>query len=294
MGPGAASYVVASTIGTQLLKYLPPGSKFDYNITSGSVATAKTVADKGGFGCSYDSAAIWAQKGLVFFENKPQPIKGIATGFGPGLHFAIALAESGIKSFEDIVARKSSVRIFMMEKGTVSEIVFRKILEAYGLTPEDIVAAGGKVVYGGYPEMRTYMMDKLVDVALVSVQPGHPTVSEIASYRYLNFFVPSRAIVDAVSKKVYVDTWTMPAGSFPGMEQSLYGLTLDSCVFARADVDEKLVYLMTKAIVEQYREIQQAADFMKFLTPERAVQLARVMELHPGAERYYREVGLLK
>ena len=62
----------------------------------------------------------------------------------------------------------------------------------------------------------------------------------------------------------------------------------------RADLDEKAVYQVTKAFWDNVDSISSDAPWAKALSIEFAVQSLADMPLHPGAERYYREVGALK
>jgi hypothetical protein len=62
----------------------------------------------------------------------------------------------------------------------------------------------------------------------------------------------------------------------------------------RADLDEDTVYRVTKAFWENVGGISSDAPWAKALSIEYAVQSIAGMPLHPGAERYYREVGALK
>jgi hypothetical protein len=62
---------------------------------------------------------------------------------------------------------------------------------------------------------------------------------------------------------------------------------------ARMDLDEEVVYQVTKAIWEHVDELHEAAAWMKdVISLDKALELIP-MRLHPGAERYYREIGMV-
>ncbi len=62
----------------------------------------------------------------------------------------------------------------------------------------------------------------------------------------------------------------------------------------RADLDEETVYQMTKAFWDNIDQVTSDASWAKALNPEFAASKRGLMELHPGAARYYREAGVLE
>ena len=61
----------------------------------------------------------------------------------------------------------------------------------------------------------------------------------------------------------------------------------------RADMNEDQVYAITKAFWENVDSIASEAPWAKALDAAYAAKQRGAIKLHPGAERYYREVGLL-
>ncbi len=64
-------------------------------------------------------------------------------------------------------------------------------------------------------------------------------------------------------------------------------------IAVRTDMDEELVYKMTKAFWENLDSVTSDAPWAKVLTPEYAARAQGTIKLHPGAERYYKEIGAL-
>ncbi|MES0808441.1 TAXI family TRAP transporter solute-binding subunit [Roseibium sp. SCPC15] len=64
-------------------------------------------------------------------------------------------------------------------------------------------------------------------------------------------------------------------------------------IAVRTDMDEELVYQMTKAFWENVGSITSDAPWAKVLTPEYGAKAEGTIKLHPGAERYYKEIGAL-
>ena len=64
-------------------------------------------------------------------------------------------------------------------------------------------------------------------------------------------------------------------------------------ILVREGVPEEVVYQITRAILEHVDEFRSAHPTVQNFQPEMAV-LGPIVPYHPGAERYFKEVGLLK
>ncbi len=84
---------------------------------------------------------------------------------------------------------------------------------------------------------------------------------------------------------------TIPAETYPGQTEALDTIAQPNFLAVRADVDDEVVYAITKAIFENLPFLQRLHEPFQFLTPERAVDGLPV-PLHPGAFRYFQEIRL--
>ena len=74
----------------------------------------------------------------------------------------------------------------------------------------------------------------------------------------------------------------LPRGMYPGQDTPLHTVGVDLLLVCRADMDNELVYELTRALFEEVPQ-----RIRRQLDPQRAP--ATVIPLHPGAARYYRE-----
>jgi len=84
---------------------------------------------------------------------------------------------------------------------------------------------------------------------------------------------------------------TLPANTYPGQTKPIETIAQPNFLAVRADVDEEVVYAITKAIFENLPFLKRLHEPFRFLTPETAVANLPV-PLHPGALRYYEEIRL--
>ena len=88
----------------------------------------------------------------------------------------------------------------------------------------------------------------------------------------------------------------VPAGIYAGQKNDGAVMSFDTAVGigVRADLDEETVYQMTRAFWENLDQVTSEAPWAKALDVSYASRKQGLMELHPGAARYYREVGVLQ
>ncbi len=84
---------------------------------------------------------------------------------------------------------------------------------------------------------------------------------------------------------------TLPANTYAGQTEPIDTIAQPNFLAVRSDVDDDVVYAITKAVFENLGFLRRLHGPYQFLTPETAVTGLPV-PLHPGALRYYEEVGL--
>lgn len=87
--------------------------------------------------------------------------------------------------------------------------------------------------------------------------------------------------------------YTIPAGTYPGQGESVLTTAVKMVMFTRSDMDEALVYELTKTFWEHIEELGDTQKPLRHLTPKEAVNDIANLPLHPGAAKYYKEIGVL-
>ena len=85
--------------------------------------------------------------------------------------------------------------------------------------------------------------------------------------------------------------YTVPAGTYPGLDEDTQTIAQPNFLAVRADLDEEAVYLITKTIYENLGFLQGIHPVTNAMSLDRALA-GLPMPLHPGALRYYEEAGL--
>jgi len=87
--------------------------------------------------------------------------------------------------------------------------------------------------------------------------------------------------------------YTIPAGTYPNQDEDIQTSAVKMVMFCRGDLDEQAVYDLTKTLWENIDKLGESQAPLKGLTPEAAVQDIADLPLHPGAQRYYEEIGVI-
>ena len=292
IAPGMSPFVVNTAIAKIVGKHVPG---VDMQVRATGAATRHVVeAAQGKVDFFFNSGTInWLMvKNLGPYknmENAPELEKnlGMIFNYEIGPYHYITRADSGIEKLEDIAGRK----IFAGPPGGAAKrVCLGNIKDASGLV-------GGKdfeaVDFGFDAAIQAFQDDK-IDVIVLSTNVPSSSVSQFAltkKIRLIDIDVTKLKInpligrtINVIAPDAYGDNQvnTSPVRT--------HGALVNFS--ARMDLDEEVVYQVTKAIWEHVDELHEAAAWMKdTVSLENALELIP-MRLHPGAERYYREIGM--
>ena len=257
--------------------------------SNGSVANVNGIA--GGAmeaGFSQADVATWAQKGTGIYEGKPN-VPGlclIANLYPESVHVVVKKG-SGIKTVADLKGK----RVALDEPGSGTLVNARAILAAYGVTEKDIKPEYIKPNQAG---------DKLKDGSLDAFffTGGAPAgaISELASAGGGIDILPIEgAPAEALRKSSpFFAPDTIAASTYSGVGQ-VQTLAVGAQLVTSDKISADTVYEVTKALYGEAAQKQLANGHAKgkYITRENAIRSAGI-PFHPGAERFYKEAGLLK
>lgn len=256
---------------------------------NGSVANINAIA--GGTlesGFSQSDVATWAQTGTGIWEGREpvEKLRVIANLYPETIHL-VASASSGIKSVADLKGKKVSLD----EPGSGTLVDARIIMGAYGLTEDDINAAFLKPDQAA-ERMRDGAMDAFFFVG------GFPAgaIAELASQEAITLVPISGPEADAViGEYTFFAQNTVPAGTYEGVDSDVDTLSVGAQWVTSADLPEDLIYGITAALWNDSTRalLDSGHQKGKMITLETALDGVGI-PIHPGAEKFYREKGLIE
>ena len=236
-----------------------------------------------GFSLGDSVAAAWAGDEEAGFKSKLSKIRGMAAIY-PNFIQIVARGDSGIKTLADLKGKRVSVGA--PRSGT--ELNARAIFKAAGMSYEDF----GKVEYLPFAESVELVKNRQIDATLQSAGLGVASIRDLAATNPIAIVPIPADVVSKVGNPVYVAE-TIPAGTYDGQTEAVPTAAVVNFLVTHSGVSDDLVYQMTKSMYENLDALAAAHATAKDIKREAAVK-GMPIPLHPGAEKYFRETGVLK
>jgi TRAP transporter TAXI family solute receptor len=229
-----------------------------------------------------------AYKGIDAFEGKKnQNIRAICSIY-PNYFQQLVRLESGIDSFADLAGK----RMIVGGPASGTESITRAVYAVHGydyIDRQDIVAewlgtaagqemiqnrqADGLSFINFYPYSLIVEMTRAGDGKLISLE--------------------KTAIEELTKNDSPYRPGTIPAGSYAGQNEDIQTIYMQTVLIVNANLSDDLVYEMTRLIFENMDYLTMQNKAFSYMDVKECFQ-GLTIPLHPGAERYYREVGVLK
>ena len=217
------------------------------------------------------------------FKTPLKKLRGIAAMYPNYIHL-VASADSGIKSLADLKGKR--VAVGAPKSGT--ELNTRAILKGAGMNYKDL----GKVEYLPFGESVELMKNRQLDATLISAGLGVAAVRDLATAVKIVIVPIPVEIIGKIGDPAHQPA-TIPANTYNGQTEAAATVAIPNFLVTHEGVPADTVYTMTKSMFENLDQMVAAHAAAKAIKRENATQGLPV-PLHAGAEKYYRELGLLK
>lgn len=225
----------------------------------------------------------WNGNADAGFKAPLKKLRGVAAIYANYIQI-VARADSGIHSLADLKGKKISVGA--PKSGT--ELNARVILGAAGLSYNDF----SRVEYLPFGESVELMKNRQLDVTLQSAGLGVSSLRDLASSVPIVVVPIPAEIIKKANTPAYL-VGIVPANTYQGQTADVPTAIVPNFLVTRADLSDDIVYGMTKALWTHLPELVAAHAAAKAIVLQHALT-GMPVPLHPGAARYYKEVGLLK
>lgn len=215
------------------------------------------------------------------FKGKLDKLRGLAAVY-PNYIQIVAAKEANINSLADLKGKSLSVGA--AKSGT--ELNARAIFAAAGLAYTDL----SKTEYLPFAESVELMKNRQLDSTLQSAGLGVASLKDLST----SFDVGLVAVpADIVAKlgAPYIAT-SIPAGTYKGQDKDVETVAVINYLVTHAEVSDDLAYQMTKLMFENLPDMEAAHKAAKDIKLEKALE-GMPIPLHPGAEKFYKEKGLM-
>ncbi len=234
-------------------------------------------------GFSNSDGVYWALTGTgIFASEGKKNIKQVMVLYTSQCQMA-ALKKSGIKTFADLKGKKVSLG----PSGQSIVEASKAVLRAYGIDPEKDITP----YYLDVSEGLSKLTDGEIDACFwAAAAPTAGMVNATATSDVVLVDIDSDILEKVCEANPFYSAGVIKAGTYKGQDKDINVVEMATELFAAADADEEAVYQFVKTALEHRDDYVSAHVSAQEITAENAATVS--FDVHPGALRYYKEIGL--
>lgn len=198
----------------------------------------------------------------------------------------IVRRDSGIESLDDLKGKRINVDRPFTETRASADLV----MSAKNWTKSDFVLAEELT---GKDQTLAFCSNRVQAIFLTGAHPidAAEQVTRLCDGKLID--VTGGAIDELVSKTPYLAKTQILPGTYPGMSSPVTTFGVTTTLVTSADVSDDVVYSFVKALFENMSDLKKLHPALRGLDPSSMIRSGLSAPMHPGAERYYREQGLM-
>jgi len=195
--------------------------------------------------------------------------------------------DAKLREFADLKGK----RVNAGAAGSGQRAMFDDVVAAYGLTPKDFAQVSDL----RFAEQAKALCDRKIDAAIVVLAHPNGAIREMASACDLALVELSGAPLERLlAERAYYAPLVLASGLYerlPAQDTRSFGLK--ATLVASAQLDDEVAYQIVRAVFDNFDEFRASHPAFATLDPRAMAGEGASAPLHPGAERYFREKGLL-
>jgi uncharacterized protein len=196
--------------------------------------------------------------------------------------FQVAVPQrSGITT----LAQLDKKRAFIGPKAGTGGTYIPAILKLLGISAE--------ISYGSFDVAAAELLAGNADAFVTLTGAPVPAIQDVDAKQPVTFIALSAEQIEAIRKAMpEFSSSTIAAGTYRGMEKDYVTIGVYNFAIGRADLPDDLVYQLVKAVFANQPRLVKASPAASDTLPQNVVK-DTFMPFHPGAVRYYREIGVV-
>ena len=261
------------------------GSRTQVQATRASVENLNLLAQGRGeiaFALGDAVAMAWEGNTEAGYQRPLTELRAIAAIY-PNYIQIVADASSGATTLADL--RGATMSVGAPASGT--ELNARAIFAAAGMSYSDL----GRVEYLPFAESGELIKNRQIQATLASAGLGVAFIRDLSATHEITLVAIPEEVVAAVGAP-FVPA-VIPAGTYDGQTADVPTAAVGNMLITHEGVDEETAYQMTRLLFENLDRMTAAHRAAAAISAQTALN-GLPIPLHPGAERYYREIGVLQ
>ena len=282
-GPSSsANYTTFAGIGNLITKD-HPNYLINTEISTGSQENIRMIqSGTVQFGVAMTDVEEAAAKGTREFEGSPVEICHVMGGYTTMLHMFVP-KDSDIQTLADLKGKKLAV-----SKGAMAQYYMPILLEAYGLTKDDV-----QITETALQDICDAVNDGNADFGVHITPFTSSPIADLAATKGIRLLsIDDEHIEKISSENPYFYKSVIPGGTYTGVDEDTVVLGTRNNLVCAKSVDDEIVYNVVKSIIEHQDDLADVHPQANQFNKENAIEGA-LIDIHPGAAKYYKEIGLM-
>lgn len=236
--------------------------------------------------------AAAASQGQYPYDKKMENLAAVAV-MNPQVFQVVADSDLGIDSFDEIIKNKMKIRISSGLAGGAWPLFFKNYLAEYGLTINDMTNWGCEILYQGIDDSAKMLADDRIDVFICSVFIPTPTIQELSQSKKIVLLNMDSQVLNRLCEKHGYQKTVITSSIYDFVGEDILSINTNSILIVPKDSPEDKVYKITQSIDSNLDYLKTVHSSFAAISSDSLIKNLD-MPLHPGAEKYYREEGIIK
>ena len=286
-GPSGGTHEIVGAAAAEIWKNNISGVTFSAVPSSGTAANLPLMeAGQAEVGTCTGDSATSALEGTAPYDKAYTSVSAMFALYPNTLQIWVQ-ADSGIQDFDDLIDKKFT----FAAPGSGPFQPTLNMMELFGFSEDDVKKAGGTIEYLDWSTATSKLQDGLLDAVIWTTSFPAAKIVEVETTRDLRLLQVSPDMLDK-----YCETYggwvsvTIPAGTYKNQPEDVTTIGTPNFFMVNNSLDNDLVYEMTKVLWENRESLGNTHALLKNISLEN-VAVGMGFELHPGALKFYQEIG---
>ena len=281
-GTGGVYYPMGGGLAEIINNYVD-GYSATAEVTGASVENMGLIATgDADFAIALADTVYQAYTGTGRFEGQGIPATRAIGSLYANMVQIVTLADSGIATLDDLKGKRVSVGA----PGSGTEVNATTILNANGITDADFTPERLN-----FNETADALKNGDIDAGFWSVGAPTSSILNLATTDSIKVIALSaEQVAKARAAEAVMAPLSLPGGIYAGVPDAVSTIGIPNVLVVSADMDDDTVYAVTKAMFENIADLRAVHPAANETTVE-FTMAATPVPLHPGAIRYYEEIG---
>lgn len=284
-GPsGANNFMICAALADKVMAEFS-NYTISAEISTGSAQNIRSMSQGDAqMGIAMSDSALYAYNAeREFTDLEPGQFNYVIGGYETIIHIMVP-ADSSINSVADLKGKKVAA-----SQGITAQYYLPIVLEAYGMTTEDVSVSELQL-----NDVVNALNDGTVDVGFHITSYPLATISDLAATKGIRLLGLSEEAISSIAEQYpYFSKMIIAGGSYQGIDEDVVTIGTLNTLICRADLEEEFVYNFVKTVCENTEALGNVHPKASEFNAENTLTGA-VIPIHPGAEKYYKEIGILE